>query len=686
MWGMEFMEAEGFATWPQVYMLSALGAVFLASLAKIFLSSAPEGELDGCETSKPKLLPVFGANFGPAGVHKVAKRKKSPAAAPATRDLTIGSCEEQVATEDVKVPEETIEEIVEPPEEVATQAAVVQEEEEQPEVATGSSKKRKKKGKSSGGAAPQHEEAPHQEEVVAEPEPSPLIKSLQNEVRKQQKKLRDITDLKAKQEAGELLTAGQAAKVAKESEQLRLVEEAQATVIKAKEDEAKQAEEAAAAAAAGPTEVEVEEQAAEERGEEDVANETEVVAEEQADGEEEEEEKEAELEAPEEEEEEEEEEEDEEEDEQDEQEEAEDEDEQVADGEEEQEQEIMELDEQEEQAGQEDEDEDEEEEDGSEDEDASEEKGEEELDWEAPVAKAEPEEAEAQEKEPEAPKPKYVGEPRKGGFLTTPATQREKEILKLKKKIREIEELERKEADGATIAANQRAKMEKKDALVEELRTWEEAMEDYMSTEAGEVKEFMTPLHGVKVKLQSREQLLVLHAALMNPPVYPGDFKDIKTKHKTGTKVNVRVLRDNERVTTMSLEEEENRVPEIEGVLGEYEELKQEDDRLLQELIDLGTWTSDWTEGTVSSVHRDFGVFVWIWGCREILVRKDSIPKDHLIWNDDLKENEVDRRKFHVGEKIKLKLKYLEATWNQPAKVTGSIKEQTPQASTKDQS
>jgi len=100
-------------------------------------------------------------------------------------------------------------------------------------------------------------------------------------------------------------------------------------------------------------------------------------------------------------------------------------------------------------------------------------------------------------------------------------------------------------------------------------------------------------------------------------------------------------------------------------------------------LIDLGDttshvypWTSDWTEGTVSSV-KEFGVFAIIWGHREILVRTKEIPNELLIYNNDLEENEPDRRKFKPEQKIKLKLKYLEADWNRPAKVTGSMKEQS---------
>lgn len=128
----------------------------------------------------------------------------------------------------------------------------------------------------------------------------------------------------------------------------------------------------------------------------------------------------------------------------------------------------------------------------------------------------------------------------------------------------------------------------------------------------------------------------------------------------------------------MSLEEEEIRVPEIEGVLAEYEEFKQEDDRRWQELVNLGagTWTKDWTEGTVSSV-KDFGIFVWIWEHREILVHKQNIPEELLKSDNKFPEKVPDNQKVKVGQQIKLKLKYLEATNKQEAKVTGSLKDQS---------
>mmetsp|Transcript_82486 Transcript_82486/g.256501 ORF Transcript_82486/g.256501 Transcript_82486/m.256501 type:complete len:551 (-) Transcript_82486:151-1803(-) len=290
-----------------------------------------------------------------------------------------------------------------------------------------------------------------------------------------------------------------------------------------------------------------------------------------------------------------------------------------------------------------------------------------------------PEEAEeakaAEPEEPEDPEaPKIEGPPRKGGVLTGPSTLREKELMKLKKKIREIESLEQKEAAGETLAANQRAKMDKKDSLTKELKDWEEAVEDYTVVVKGEIKEVLNPLYGAKLAVLGHDKHLLLHAAFLNPPVPLKDFTKLRDKLKEGRTLQVRVLRDYAQVSELPLEEEETRAVEIERLLGEYDAVRQEDERRYEELKALGTWSTEFYDGKVSSV-KNFGVFVWIWGCREILVRSDAMLQKYLAWDPDKGEQSPDRYAISVGTEVKVRLKWLAATHKYEAKITGSMLE-----------
>lgn len=224
--------------------------------------------------------------------------------------------------------------------------------------------------------------------------------------------------------------------------------------------------------------------------------------------------------------------------------------------------------------------------------------------------------------------------------------------------------------DGAR--ANQQAKVDKKDALLKDLNEWETAVEDYTVFVKGEVKEVMNPLVGVKVALPGHEKLLPLPAALMNPPVYPSNFTRIRERFRDGQKVQVRVLRDNAQVTEMTLEDEEVRVPEIEGVMGEWDVIKEDDQRKLEAVQSTVGWSKDWHEGKVSAV-KPFGVFCWVWNCREVLVKNDSILPKLLKWDADRGEQGPDRYAISAGAQVRLKLKWLPANMKYEAKVIGSM-------------
>lgn len=627
----EFMEEDGFATWPQIYVLVATSIGFLISVIYV-LATPGKGVLlseDEEKAIRVKQLPVFGANAIPSPPPQ--RRRPQPRAEATVESAPLSR---EVVPEPVEEEEEVQQEVVE--EEPVVEEPVVVE----------APKKNKKKNKAAKEQVPEVVEPPPEPVAPVEEVPvkelSPLQKAIHNEIRKHQKKLREVAELKAKQEGGEELTQGQLAKVANEAELLRLIEEAHVALEKAKEDEAKEAEQAVEEEAPAEEEVYEEEAAAEEVEGEEAEEEAEEVEGEEA----EEEVEEAEEQGEEAEEEQEEVEED-----------------QEVQGEEvEEEQEEVEEDQEEQEDAEQEEAADEEAQ--EEQEDAEQEEG----DEEAEAEEGEEEEQEADDKTQK----KYVGEPRKGGWLTGPMTLREKELIKIKKKIREIESLEQKEADGETLAPNQKAKMDKKDVFMKELAEWEEAVEDYANVVKGEIKEVCNPLTAVKVMVPGHEKPLLLHAALMNPPVPLENFLQIREKHREGHKVQVRVLRDNQQVCEMPLEEEEVRVPEIEGIMAEYEAVKQEDEAKLEELKTTNGWSKDWHEGKVSAV-KNFGIFCWVWGCREVLVRNDSILPNLLAWEPERGESVPDRYGILQGATVRLKLKWLPANQKYEAKVIGSM-------------
>mmetsp|Transcript_24174 Transcript_24174/g.75181 ORF Transcript_24174/g.75181 Transcript_24174/m.75181 type:complete len:112 (+) Transcript_24174:3-338(+) len=106
--------------------------------------------------------------------------------------------------------------------------------------------------------------------------------------------------------------------------------------------------------------------------------------------------------------------------------------------------------------------------------------------------------------------------------------------------------------------------------------------------------------------------------------------------------------------------------------MGEFEAVSQEDQRKLEEVKGTTGWTKDWHEAKVSAV-KPFGVFCWIWGCREILVKNDSILPNLLVWDRDRGEQGPDRYSIAPGAQVRLKLKWLPANAKYEAKVIGSM-------------
>ncbi|CAK0900098.1 unnamed protein product [Prorocentrum cordatum] len=94
-----------------------------------------------------------------------------------------------------------------------------------------------------------------------------------------------------------------------------------------------------------------------------------------------------------------------------------------------------------------------------------------------------------------------------------------------------------------------------------------------------------------------------LLAAHMDPPVALDDLNSIIAKYPKGADLKVRVLRNGENVTVMSVEKEEKRWKVVKMIAERLEELKKEDKRVTDLLWEnCGTWSDEEFTGTTTLV------------------------------------------------------------------------------------
>eukprot|EP00429_Kryptoperidinium_foliaceum_P014657 CAMPEP_0176042648 /NCGR_PEP_ID=MMETSP0120_2-20121206/21162_1 /TAXON_ID=160619 /ORGANISM="Kryptoperidinium foliaceum, Strain CCMP 1326" /LENGTH=764 /DNA_ID=CAMNT_0017376057 /DNA_START=66 /DNA_END=2360 /DNA_ORIENTATION=- len=747
---MELAPEAGSETWRQI-VLVGFSAALMALLGWIMMSrnepskgQAQDVDEEDLFADSDKPMPVFAANF--SNSKRRGGRRQRGLAPKASAKVTPPASEKQpakaVVQEDAEEEEVAAEAVVE---EVPAAPAPAVAEAPQPAE---SAKAKKSKKKAAVPAQPEPVVAAPAPAAAPKPTPAaeaamtPEQKAAQSEVRKIQKKLREISDLKKRRAEGAQLSEGQAAKVHQEAAlekalaeagsvleaamQAQRVEAAVGVPAAAKvpavepeevaaapevaaaeqeaEEEAEEAEdfqeaqkakkkrnrkqkkaqqkESEEAAEEAPQEeeaaVEEEQQVVEEVAEEEVEAEAE---EEEAEEEEEEEVGEAEEEA------EEEEDADEEAEEEEAEEEAADEeevaDEEAAADEEEAEAEV----EEEAEAEVEEEAEEAEEEEAEEEQEAVEAEGEDEAEEEAadadspeasagdgtpavedeqaeedeePAAAAEAapaaEEEGEEEEEEEAKKDTKIVLPKDFVRPSYPPTEKEKEMMKLKKKIREIEDLEKKMADGVKLAANQEAKLAKKAGLLEDLATVEAVVEPHTIEWSAVVQEVMNPMLGVMLKVDGHTDPLPMSAAHMSPPVTPDNLVEVGKRFRKGQELKVRVMRGGTTCTNMSIDEEDFRYAESQEIAEKLKAMKEHDEKTIWAL-DMWEWSAEKFDGTVVSV-KDQCMFVRIFGSREVRVSCAEMPADCTIQDPISKISKTNREKVTEGMEVQVRLRW----------------------------
>mmetsp|Transcript_72714 Transcript_72714/g.190618 ORF Transcript_72714/g.190618 Transcript_72714/m.190618 type:complete len:252 (-) Transcript_72714:311-1066(-) len=203
--------------------------------------------------------------------------------------------------------------------------------------------------------------------------------------------------------------------------------------------------------------------------------------------------------------------------------------------------------------------------------------------------------------------------------------------MKLRKKIREIEDLEKKVADGGTLAANQQAKCAQKPTLLEELDIWEKTKEPHTFWHEATIESLMEPLFGIVVKIDAHTELKEMSAAHLNPPVPVDDLTSLETdaKYRKGNDIKVRFTRCGQ-VTAMTEAEEAAASGASQEILAALAGLRKKDEQLMEALWK-GGYSGSQYEGKVSSI-RDYCIFARVLG-REVKVSPDDM-KAALVWRD----------------------------------------------------
>jgi len=244
-----------------------------------------------------------------------------------------------------------------------------------------------------------------------------------------------------------------------------------------------------------------------------------------------------------------------------------------------------------------------------------------------------------------------------------PPTEIQKNIMKVKKKIREIEDLEAKQEAGTTLSANQVEKVAKKAGLQTELEDLENTPEPHTIEWKATVVDHMNPLHGVMVKVEGQgadKGPFPLLAAHMDPPVALDDLNSIIAKYPKGADLKVRVLRNGENVTVMSVEKEEKRWKVVKMIAERLEELKKEDKRVTDLLWEnCGTWSDEEFTGTTTLV-KDFGVKVLTSFGRSVLVRPDDLKGEWRFKDPTSGLARPRKDVVEIGATVQLRLKYVD--------------------------
>lgn len=238
-----------------------------------------------------------------------------------------------------------------------------------------------------------------------------------------------------------------------------------------------------------------------------------------------------------------------------------------------------------------------------------------------------------------------------------PPTEREKMIFKISKTLREIAELEKKQAEGQTLAANQLPKLAKKAGLEKELQDWQNAEEPWQTFHRVTVSELMKPLHGCYVHVNGEN--VALSAAYMDPPLPIEDLHKLQRMLRVGQQLKVRVLRGGKRATQLSEEEEEALKEEIEEIQGQLDALMEEAMRLEKEWKSNPSW-SKWSEASVIS-SSTFGIFVKIGPSRDILIPVRSMAPDFTRWDNEFGQAVPDRKVVAAGSRVRLRVRYIES-------------------------
>eukprot|EP00425_Heterocapsa_triquetra_P041925 CAMPEP_0195077538 /NCGR_PEP_ID=MMETSP0448-20130528/19945_1 /TAXON_ID=66468 /ORGANISM="Heterocapsa triquestra, Strain CCMP 448" /LENGTH=249 /DNA_ID=CAMNT_0040110189 /DNA_START=1 /DNA_END=746 /DNA_ORIENTATION=+ len=229
--------------------------------------------------------------------------------------------------------------------------------------------------------------------------------------------------------------------------------------------------------------------------------------------------------------------------------------------------------------------------------------------------------------------------------------------MKLKKKLREIEDLERKMAEGVSLAANQQAKLQKKEVLLEELDMWEKAVEPHTVWHEAQIVAMMEPLYGVLVKVDGHTEPKELSAAHMSPPIPAEELMSIEhnAKYRKGNDLKVRIMRNQSYVTDMTEEEEAAARGLSDEITKGLEDVKKKDEKLMEQLWH-GGYSAEQYDGVVSSL-RDYCIFVRVLG-REVKVAPDDM-KANLVWTDPTSRvRKVKRDNIVKGTDVQLRLKW----------------------------
>lgn len=231
--------------------------------------------------------------------------------------------------------------------------------------------------------------------------------------------------------------------------------------------------------------------------------------------------------------------------------------------------------------------------------------------------------------------------------------------MNITKKLKEIEDLEKKQAAGEKLAANQLPKLEKKKVWQEELKSAEAMLEPWQEVVSGMVVEMMKPLHGVWVEVPGYETSMPLYAAHCDPPIGADDLGLLLRKFRINQKTKVRVLRD-KTLCQMSEEDEAENKEVSEGIMKQLESMKEEAERMEEEWKKNHGYWSNWYDATVKSTAK-FGVFLTIGPSADILVPVKNMPADLIHWDSDLKETVPDRKEICVKSQVKVRVRYMKA-------------------------